>query len=93
MNTAMRVGIAALIGSVIGSLPFLLSKIETDSGTLQSIAGYTTYLLFPGAIVGFVASFGRVHDVNPAVTILSNCVIYSIAVYWFFGAGRRPKAD
>ena len=89
MSRSGRINNMCRTDRIVGSLPWLLAKIPVDSGALQSIAESTTYLLFPGAVVGYIASLGRVHDVNFVVMIVSNCLIYSILTYWLI---RKKKA-
>jgi hypothetical protein len=91
MATLGQVACSGLIGSVVGALPWLLSKLPIDSHAFDLIASSSSFLLFPGAIIGLIASLGRVHDINLGIMIASNCLIYSILVYYLLRKRNRFK--
>jgi hypothetical protein len=59
----------------------MILKLESETAIVRSLKSIATFLWVPGAFVGLVAAFGRVHDIDLWVTNVGNFVFYFLITW------------
>ena len=67
-----RVINAALVGSVLTLIPIFILMLNSETAAAKLLKSAAATVGVPGAFVGLLLAFGRVHDVDPWVSIQAN---------------------
>ena len=89
MGTAIK---SVIAGFAIGLMPLLLSKVALQTQWLQGMAEATQFLLFPGAVLGYVLTLGRIHDISQTVMMGGSCAFYS-ALFYFLARRQSARTE
>jgi hypothetical protein len=72
---------AALAACVFTFVPIMILKLESETAIVRSLKSIAAALGIPGAFVGLVAAFGRVHDIDLWVTSVANFAFYFLITW------------
>jgi hypothetical protein len=87
---------AALAAGVFTFLPIFVLRLDSETAFVNSLKWFAASLGVPGAFVGFLAAFGRVHDIDPWVTGAANFAFYFMITWLMLkvlGRSRRHEVS
>ncbi len=82
---------ALLIGLALASNPVLMRRLPPDSGLSDALKWAGSFVLIPGALVGWIASGLRFDDLNMTVVGIANLIFYSGLVYFLLGLWGKHR--
>jgi|SRR4051794_38586075 hypothetical protein len=93
-NDMRRVIYAAFVACVFTFVPNFVLRLNAETATVNLLKSIAAALGVPGAFVGLVAAFGRVHDIDLWVTDVANFAFYFVCTWLLlkaFSRGRTPQ--
>lgn len=72
---------AALAACIFTFVPIVILKLESETAIVRSLKSIAAFLGIPGAVVGLLAAFGRVHDIDLWVTNVANFAFYFLITW------------
>ena len=82
---------AALVACVLTVVPILILRLNSETSVVNSLKTIAAALGVPGAFVGLIAAFGRVHDIDLWVTDIANFAFYFVVAWLLLKAFGRSK--
>jgi hypothetical protein len=86
-----RVVYATFVACVFTFVPIFVFKLNSETAFVNSLKSIAAVLGVPGALVGLVAAFGRVHDIDLWVTDVANFAFYFMCTWLLLKAFSRIK--
>ena len=62
-------------------IPIFILMLDSETGNAGWLRSAAAILGVPGAFVGFLLAFGRIHDVDPWITDIANFAFYFIGTW------------
>ena len=86
-----RVIYAAFAACVFTFIPIFVLKLNSETTFVNSLKSIAAVLGVPGAFVGLLAAFGRVHDIDLWVTDVANFAFYFLCTWLLLKAFSRVR--
>jgi len=83
---------AASVACVLTFVPILILKLNSETAFVNLLKSIAAVLGVPGAFVGLLAAFGRVHDIDLWVTDAANFAFYFMITWLLLKGFGRVKA-
>ena len=72
-------------------VPIFILRLNSETSIVNSLKTIAAALGVPGAFVGFIPAFGRVHDIDLWVTDIANFAFYFVVAGLLLKAFGRSK--
>jgi hypothetical protein len=83
---------SASLACVFTFVPELILRLDSEAAFVKSLKSVAAALGVPGALVGFIAAFGRVDDIDVWVTGAANFAFYFLMTWLLLKAVGRIRA-
>jgi len=72
-------------------IPIFILRLNSETSIANSLKTIAAALGVPGAFVGFIPAFGRVHDIDLWVTDIANFAFSFVVAWLLLNAFGRSK--
>lgn len=82
---------AALVACVFTAVPIFILKLNSETSIVNLLKTIAAALGVPGAFIGLIVAFGRVHDIDLWVTAIGNFAFYFVVAWLLLKAFGRTN--
>jgi hypothetical protein len=83
---------AGLVATAFTLIPIFILMLDSETANAAWLKSAAAILGVPGAFVGFLLAFGRIHDVDPWITDIAKFAFYFIATWLVLKVLNRKRA-